>query len=182
MDGSAIQQQITMQVTARESTGAIRSFTLENAALGDAFVMDCSKYSVLTVQMYAADMGDGAYTYVLVLYSDIDNRCIVLREEGGRLVTALNFLYLGETEAAYGPDGVHDGFVDYNNAQAANCGYGVFRTSGSFAQGDAGYELTILAEEADLTGGTTPIAKVYTIYRLSGGTLNIAAQERKRWN
>lgn len=161
-------------------TMGMQGFRLTHSGISETFTMDCLCY---TVWLFAADMGDGEYTYILDMASDLEEYCVVLREVNGRLETVLDFMYVGETDSTVGLDGTPDGIVDYNGAQFSSASLtGPFRQNAEFKVGDDGnYILRLHTQEADYDGGTTPIWDVYTDYKMIGDKLTIINQTVQQW-
>lgn len=133
----------------------------------------------------AADMGDGQYTYIVEMQGDYPICCtkvLILRESGQQLYVALDFTLLGDSTVYYGLDGEVSGFVDYSQAQASDNEYGFLRQSARFEQREDGaYDLVLHTEECDFHGGTFPVQRVYTRYRIVDGELTIVEQTVEPW-
>lgn len=179
-DGSNPGFTLKLEPTSKGLTGGMYSFRLTHSGLSTPFTMESTCYTII---LYAADMGNGEYTYVLTMYSDIDNHCIVLREGDDRFEVVLDFTHLGRSGATCGEDGNPEGFVDYNGAQYdASSTTGPFRQEAEFILGDeGGYILRLTTEEANFVGGTTPIWEVTTDYEMIGERYSIKRQTVEKW-
>ncbi len=161
-------------------TMGMEAFRLTHSGLSKTFTMDCLCY---TVWLFAADMGDGEYTYILNMASDLEEYCVVLREVNGQFEIALDFMYVGETDSTVGLNGMPGDVVDYNGAKYSSSSLtGPFRQNAEFVVGDDGnYILRLHTQEADYDGGTTPIWDVYTDYKMIGDKLTIVNQTVEDW-
>ena len=171
---------LKLEAASSGAAGAMGSLRLTHSGISQPFTYECLCY---TVYLYAADMGDGAYTYILNMYGSIDNRCIVLREAGDKFEIALDFSYLGRSGSTCGVNGNPGGYVDYNNAQKlAGSTTGPMRQKAEFISGgNGGYILQLTTEEANYTGGTTPIWRVKTDYEMIDSRLTITNQTIAKW-
>lgn len=112
------------------------------------------------------------------MYSDIDNRCIVLREGAGKFEVALDFTHLGRSASTCGADGQPSGLVDYNGAvYDSSSSTGLFRQGANFTySATCACLLRLTTEEANFIGSTSPIWKVTTDYQLIGDNYVITDQ------
>jgi len=181
MSGGAIAENIVMTPTKTfgYNNRAMSEMKLENRTTGSSYTLSIpEKDFCMTAQLYGADMGDGAYTYVITTYTDASrNRCIVLREGPNGIYKELDFTYLGQTDSVYGENLDREDYVDYNNAQSSDSAYGIFRTSGIMLKNDGGgYKLSITVNEGHYDNGWTLAETVVTYYRLVGSKLTIVDQ------
>ena len=179
-DGSNPGFTLKLEPTSKGLTGGMYSFKLTHSGLKTPLSLEVTCY---TVMLYAVDMGSGEYTYILNMYSDIDNRSIVLREGDGQFEVVLDFTHLGRSDTTCGEDGNPDGIIDYNGADYVYASTtGPFRQEANFVLRDDGnYILRLTTEEAYFVSGTTPIWEVTTDYKITGNQYVILSQKVEEW-
>ncbi|MBE5772694.1 MAG: hypothetical protein E7337_02020 [Clostridiales bacterium] len=134
----------------------------------------------MTVELHAADMGDGLYTYALLYYSDTTNWVKVYKEDGDTLKEIMDFSYIGGSDNVWMPDGPESGYVDYTKPIPSTGGYGIRESYVRFDENDKGaYDMYIIVEESDYSAGYAHgLYSIRTTYRLVNGEMVIVKQEK----